>query len=69
MIAHALGLGLYEKEKLWWLNDEEWALCGYIVNKNNDIYNLTRYPLHRFDDDDNEKCFQLFARQVCPILL
>lgn len=59
MIAHALGLGLYEKEKLWWLNDEEWALCGYIVNKNNDIYNLTRYPLHRFDDDDNEKCFSI----------
>lgn len=59
MIAHALGLGLYEKEKLWWLSDEEWALCGYIVNKNNDIYNLTRYPLHRFDDDDNEKCFSI----------
>lgn len=59
MIAHALGLGLYEKNKFWWLTDEEWALCGYIVNKNNDIYNLTRYPLHRFDDEDYEKCFSL----------
>lgn len=33
MIAHALGLGLYEKKKLWWLKEEEWKQCGYIVEK------------------------------------
>ena len=27
MIAHALGLGLYEKKKLWWLKEEEWKQC------------------------------------------
>ena len=66
MIAHALGLGLYEKEKLWWLSDEGWTLCGYIVNKNNNIYSLTRYPLHRFDDDDNEKCFSIIRTSNLP---
>ena len=63
MIAHALGLRLYEKNKLWWLSDEEWTLCGYIVNKKDNVYNLTRYPLHRFDDDD-ENCFSL-VRTSC----
>ena len=54
MIAHALGLGLYEKKKLWWLKEEEWKQCGYIVEKKEDVFSLTRYPLHRFDDDNDE---------------
>lgn len=54
MIAHALGLGLYEKKKLWWLKEEEWKQCGYIVEKKENVFSLTRYPLHRFDDDNDE---------------
>ena len=54
MIAHALGLGLYEKEKLWWLNKEQWEQCGYKVKiEDENKFLLTRYPLHRFDDDDD----------------
>ena len=54
MIAHALGLGLYEKEKLWWLNKEQWEQCGYKVKiEDGNNFLLTRYPLHRFDDDDD----------------
>lgn len=54
MIAHSLGLGLYEKKKLWWLKEDEWKQCGYIVNKDKDLFSLTRYPLHRFDDDSDD---------------
>lgn len=60
MIAHALGLGLYEKNKLWWLSDKEWKQCGYSMDKKDDLYKLTRYPIHRFDDDeDNSNCFSI----------
>lgn len=49
MFAHALGMGLFEK-KLRWLTDEEWEACGYIIDKNNGNYNLSRKPLRRFED-------------------
>lgn len=49
MFAHALGMGLFEK-KLRWLTDEEWEACGYIINKNNGNYDLSRKPLRRFED-------------------
>lgn len=49
MFAHALGMGLFE-EKLRWLTDEEWEACGYIIDKNNGNYNLSRKPLRRFED-------------------
>lgn len=49
MFAHALGMGLFE-EKLRWLTDEEWEACGYIIDKKNGNYNLSRKPLRRFED-------------------
>lgn len=55
MFAHAIGMGLFEKTKLRWLEDQEWAACGYIVQKaaEGSIYRLTREPLRRFEDIDN----------------
>jgi superfamily I DNA and RNA helicase len=55
MFAHAIGMGLFEQEKLRWLEDSEWKACGYIVNKaaNDSTYRLTREPLRRFEDVDN----------------
>ncbi|OEZ52337.1 hypothetical protein JAB1_01210 [Janthinobacterium sp. MP5059B] len=54
MFAHGLGMGLFEQKKLRWLEDAEWAACGYIVDKNADgsIYRLKREPLRRFEDVD-----------------
>lgn len=54
MFAHALGMGLYEQNKLRWLADSEWKACGYIVNpdKQNGTYRLSREPLRRFEDVD-----------------
>lgn len=55
MFAHAIGMGLFERTKLRWLEDSEWAACGYIVQKaaNGSLYRLTREPLRRFEDIDN----------------
>ena len=52
MGAHAIGMGLFEK-KLRWLTDEEWEACGYNIEKENGYYNLSRKPLRRFEDIEN----------------
>jgi len=54
MFAHAIGMGLFEKTKLRWLDDNEWKACGYLVTKLNKgtLYRLTREPLRRFEDVD-----------------
>ena len=51
MFAQALGMGLFEDNKLWWLSKEQWELCGYNVKiKNGNEYELTRDPIRRFED-------------------
>ncbi|MEC9483143.1 MAG: ATP-binding domain-containing protein [Halomonas sp.] len=57
MFAHGLGMGLFEKQKIRWLDEEEWRACGYVVNKSNndDFYSLKREPLRRFEDIDSGK--------------
>ncbi len=52
MGAHAIGMGLFEK-KLRWLKDDEWEACGYDIEKEEGYYNLSRKPLRRFEDVDN----------------
>lgn len=52
MFAQALGMGLFEKEKLWWLDKDQWEQCGYNVKIEGKQYTLTREPLRRFEDVD-----------------
>lgn len=52
MFAQALGMGLFEKEKLWWLDKDQWEQCGYNVEIEKKLYTLTREPLRRFEDVD-----------------
>lgn len=54
MFAHSLGMGLFEKRKLRWLEDREWEACGYLVEKTDggNTYRLKREPLRRFEDLD-----------------
>lgn len=60
MFAHALGMGLFEDKKLWWLDEEEWKLCGYTVTVNQHYYTLSREPLRRFEDlDDDYESLQI----------
>lgn len=50
MFAHALGMGLFEKNKLRWLEEKEWEDCGYNVEVDGGKYYLSREPLRRFED-------------------
>lgn len=67
MIAQGLGWGLFEQEKLRWLSDGAWEMCGYIIKKENKSdYILTREYLRRFDDfQDTGTCFNIsFAENI-----
>lgn len=50
MFAHALGMGLFEKPRLRWLEEREWLACGYNPTPIGPLYQLTREPLRRFAD-------------------
>ena len=52
MFAQAIGMGLFEEQKLWWLDDKEWELCGYKILESGKKYRFTREPLRRFEDID-----------------
>ncbi|MGN6267229.1 MAG: DEAD/DEAH box helicase [Ginsengibacter sp.] len=54
MFAHALGMGLFEKIKLRWLEEKEWKDCGYNVKIEDSKYFLGREPLRRFEDLDDD---------------
>jgi superfamily I DNA and RNA helicase len=65
MAAHAIGMGLFEETKLQWLDDQQWGVCGYIVEKQplvapgTNKYALTREPLSRFEDVDTEDSLKI----------
>lgn len=50
MFAHAIGMGLYEKQKVNWLPDDGWINCGYHVEHYDGKIRLSRSPLRRFED-------------------
>jgi len=52
MFAHAIGMGLYEEQKVNWLTDEGWQNCGYNVKRYDGKIQLSRSPLRRFEDLD-----------------
>ena len=54
MFAHALGMGLFEANKLRWLEEKEWKDCGYNVRIEGSNYYLSREPLKRFEDLDDD---------------
>lgn len=54
MFAHAIGMGIYEKPVLRWLEDAEWQACGYSLSRFKGKIKFTRQPLRRFEDLDTE---------------
>lgn len=59
MFAHGLGMGLFEKTKLQWLNRDEWEMCGYNVKELGNKIHLSRDPLRRFEDIQNIDSIEL----------
>lgn len=67
MFSHALGMGLFEDNKLWWLTKDEWEQCGYVVEESDGNYILTREPIRRFEDvDENFKCLEFYKTKDVP---
>ena len=64
MFAHALGMGLFEKEKISWLPDEGWIACGYDLEKRENKLILSRQPLRRFEDLKTTKGLTLYALEI-----
>ncbi|MGJ0314622.1 DEAD/DEAH box helicase [Aliarcobacter cryaerophilus] len=53
MFAHAMGMGLFDNEKINWLSDAHWEASGYeLKRKENREVNLYREPVKRFEDID-----------------
>lgn len=50
MFSHALGMGLYEKPVLRWLQPNEWNACGYNYAERDGKAIISRDPLRRFED-------------------
>lgn len=56
MFAHAMGLGLFEENKLNWFSPEEWENLGYKTDYSEENYlKLSRSPIRRFDDVQVDK--------------
>lgn len=53
MLAHSIGMGLYEKPVIRWLDDDEWEACGYLPQRQDGKFLLKRMPLRRFEDIDS----------------
>lgn len=51
MFAHAVGLGLFEENKLNWFDKQGWENLGYKTDYSEPNYlKLSRLPIKRFDD-------------------
>lgn len=63
MFAHAVGMGLYEKPVIRWLEDTEWEACGYQIHRTPPQISLSRSPVHRFGDasDDSADSVQIIG--------
>ena len=50
MFAHSVGMGLFEKPIVRWLEDKEWNACGYSITRNGEMISLGREKIRRFED-------------------
>ena len=62
MLAHSIGMGLYEQPVIRWLEDDEWEACGYISQRHNDKFLLKRMPIRRFEDIDSSSITSMQIR-------
>tara|TARA_R110002033_G_scaffold166133_2_gene204548 strand:+ start:26 stop:1279 length:1254 start_codon:yes stop_codon:yes gene_type:complete len=59
MFAHAVGMGLFEKTKLNWLEDTEWRASGYHIERNAGNVTLSRDSVRRFEDIEEKQLMNM----------
>ena len=59
MFSHAIGMGLFEKTKLNWLEDSEWKASGYHIARNQGTVTLSRDSVRRFDDIEEKQSMNM----------
>jgi superfamily I DNA and RNA helicase len=59
MFAHAVGMGLFEKTKLNWLEDSEWRASGYHIERNQGAVTLSRDSVRRFEDIEEKQSMNM----------
>lgn len=60
MFAHAVGLGLFESQKLNWFEKDGWENLGYKTDYTEKGYlKLTRLPIKRFEEIEAEQSVQI----------
>lgn len=65
MFAHALGLGLFEHNKLRWLKQADWEACGYTFVDSGNTIELSREPVVRFQDiEEQYKSVEIFSFNI-----
>ena len=55
MFSHGVGLALFERPVVNWLEDREWEACGYALESHDKNYLMTREKLRRFEDIEEMK--------------
>lgn len=61
MFAHAVGLGLFEENKLNWFDKGQWEDLGYKTDYSENGYlKLSRLPIRRFDDVQADHSLEIF---------
>ena len=61
MFSHAIGMGLFEKNKYNWLTDKQWEAVGYTIDRKGiDMY-LYREPIRRFEELEIENVQSMFV--------
>lgn len=51
MLAHSVGMGLFERPVIRWLEDDEWIACGYKLERKDAKVIFTRDKIRRFNDN------------------
>lgn len=61
MFAHAVGLGLFEENKLNWFEKGQWEELGYKTDYSEKGYlKLSRLPIRRFDDVQADHSLEIY---------
>jgi len=69
MFAHSIGMGLYERPVIRWLQDKEWEACGYAIKRDGRNILFSRSPIRRFQDISSDvSSVVLIPSETCKMI-